>query len=246
MKRDYYEILGVARDVSPEDLKKAYRKLAHQFHPDKNPGNPEAEAQFKEASEAYAVLSDNEKRAQYDRFGHAGLRRRSGGGDPFAGFDPFSSFGDLFSEFFGGDIFGRNGRGGRGRRGADLRYDLEVELRRGGTRRRADAEDPEAQGLRGLCGRRRRARDLCALRRPRSDRAAAGLLPHGADLRPLWRPGPEPEARLRGVPRQGPDRDAAVALGSDSRRASTRGSGCDCRARARPATTAARRAISSW
>ena len=128
MKRDYYEILGVARDVSPEDLKKAYRKLAHQFHPDKNPGNPEAEAQFKEASEAYAVLSDSEKRAQYDRFGHQAFGGGQGAGDPFAGFDPFSSFGDLFSEFFGGDIFGRNGRGGRGRRGADLRYDLEVDF----------------------------------------------------------------------------------------------------------------------
>ncbi len=127
MKRDYYEILGVARDVSPEDLKKAYRKLAHQFHPDKNPGNPEAEAEFKAASEAYAVLSDPEKRAQYDRVGHSAFGAGQGG-DPFAGFDPFTSFGDLFSEFFGGDIFGRNGRGGRGRRGADLRYDLEVDF----------------------------------------------------------------------------------------------------------------------
>jgi molecular chaperone DnaJ len=127
MKRDYYEILGVARDVSAEDLKKAYRKLAHQFHPDKNPDNPEAEAKFKEASEAYAVLSEPEKRAQYDRFGHAAFGAGQGG-DPFAGFDPLSSFGDLFSEFFGGDFFGRNSRGGRGRRGADLRYDLEVEF----------------------------------------------------------------------------------------------------------------------
>ena len=127
MKRDYYEILGVARGVSTEDLKKAYRKLAHQHHPDKNPGNAEAEERFEEASEAYAVLSDDEKRAQYDRFGHAAFSAGQGG-DPFAGFDPFSSFGDLFSEFFGSDFFGRNGRGGRGRRGADLRYDLEVEF----------------------------------------------------------------------------------------------------------------------
>jgi len=128
MKRDYYEILGVERGVSPDELKKAYRKLAHQFHPDKNPGNPEAEAKFKEASEAYAVLSDDEKRAQYDRFGHAAFGG-GGAGDPFAGFDPFSSVGDLFSEIFGGDIFrGAGRRGGRGRRGADLRYDLEVEF----------------------------------------------------------------------------------------------------------------------
>src|SRR5258706_2720630 len=123
MKRDYYEILGVSRAVDPDELKKASRKVAHQFHPDKNPNNPEAEAQFKEASEAYAILSDDEKRAQYDRFGHAAFGGAAGG-DPFQGFDPFANFSDLFAEFFGSDVFSR--RGGRGRRGADLRYDLEV------------------------------------------------------------------------------------------------------------------------
>jgi molecular chaperone DnaJ len=125
LKRDYYEILGVERGAGPDELKKAYRKLAHRHHPDKNPGNAEAEEKFKEASEAYAVLSDPEKRASYDRFGHAGVS--GAGGDPFEGFDPFSSFADLFSEFFGGEAFGRRGRG-RGRRGADLRYDLEVDF----------------------------------------------------------------------------------------------------------------------
>ncbi len=132
MKRDYYEVLGVERGASPDELKKAYRRLAHQYHPDKNPENPEAEAMFKQASEAYAVLADPEKRASYDRFGHAGV---SGGGDPFAGFDPFSAFGDLFSEFFGSEVFGR--RRGRSRRGADLRYELEVDfdvVARGGER----------------------------------------------------------------------------------------------------------------
>ncbi len=126
MKADYYETLGVSRDASPDTLKKAYRRLAHQYHPDKNPDDPEAEAKFKQASEAYAVLSDGEKRGLYDRHGHSAFGGASGG-DPFAGFDPFSSFGDLFSEFFGGDLFGRRG-GSRGRRGADLRYDLEVDF----------------------------------------------------------------------------------------------------------------------
>jgi molecular chaperone DnaJ len=128
LKRDYYEILGVERRATPEEIKKSYRRLAHRFHPDKNPNDPEAETRFKEASEAYAVLSDAEKRATYDRFGHEGFVGTSGG-DPFAGFDPFSSFSDLFNEFFGGDLFGRaRGRGRGPRRGADLRYDLEIEF----------------------------------------------------------------------------------------------------------------------
>ena len=125
MKRDYYEILGIDRRAGPDELKRAYRKLAHQFHPDKNPDEPGAEARFKEASEAYAVLSDPEKRGSYDRFGHAGVSGGQGG-DPFAGFDPFTSFGDLFNEFFGGDLFGQ--RRGGGRRGADLRYQLDVDF----------------------------------------------------------------------------------------------------------------------
>jgi len=125
-KRDYYEVLGVERKASTQEIKKAYRKLAREFHPDRNPDNPEAESRFKEASEAYAILSDDSKRSAYDRMGHAAFG--GGGGDPFAGFDPFESFGDLFQEFFGGDVFGRR-RGGRGgRRGADLRYDLEIDF----------------------------------------------------------------------------------------------------------------------
>jgi molecular chaperone DnaJ len=127
-KRDYYEVLGVDRGASLQEIKKAYRGIARQFHPDRNPGNAEAETTFKEASEAYAVLADDEKRAAYDRFGHAGIG--GGTGNPFGeGFDPFQSFGDLFEEFFGRDVFGRRGSRGGGRRGADLRYDLEVDFR---------------------------------------------------------------------------------------------------------------------
>ena len=124
-KRDYYEVLGVARAATDQEIKSAYRKLALQFHPDRNPNNPDAEEKFKEASEAYAVLCDGEKRAAYDRFGHAGL----GGG---TGFDPASvqDLGDLFGDFFGlGDIFGGGTRRrSRTQRGADLREDLNLEF----------------------------------------------------------------------------------------------------------------------
>ena len=129
-ERDYYEILGVSRNASDADLKSAYRKLALQYHPDRNPGNPEAEAHFKEAAEAYGVLSDQDKRARYDRFGHDGLRGAAGGG----GGAGFPNFEDIFSAFGFGDIFGGRG-GGRssgpnfGRiPGSDLRIRLPLTL----------------------------------------------------------------------------------------------------------------------
>ena len=127
-KKDYYQVLGVSRDVSEKEIKQAYRRLAMEFHPDRNPDNPEAEAKFKEAAEAYDVLSNPEKRAVYDRYGHEGLQ----GGPGFSGVeDIFSSFGDIFSEFFGGDIFGgrRRSRPPRPARGADLRYDLRLSFK---------------------------------------------------------------------------------------------------------------------
>lgn len=127
-KRDYYEILEVAREASPEEIKKAYRRKAVQYHPDKNPGDAPSEERFKEAAEAYAVLSDAQKRAAYDRFGHAGL---GGDGGGFGGFDPsvFADFGDLLGNLFGfGREFGQGRRGGGVQAGSDLRVDLEIEL----------------------------------------------------------------------------------------------------------------------
>ena len=117
-KRDYYEVLEVSRGVDERELKKAYRKMAHQYHPDKNPGDAVAEEKFKELSEAYAVLSDPEKRSRYDRFGHAV-------GDQPGGFSV--NIQDIFGDFFG-DMFGGRGRSSGARRGADLRYDLMLDF----------------------------------------------------------------------------------------------------------------------
>jgi len=134
-KRDYYDILGVDREADDTAIKKAYRAHALKHHPDRNPGNQQAEEKFKEAAEAYAVLADPEKRARYDRFGHAGIA--GSGGDPFGGVnsDVFADFQDVLGSIFGfsmGDIFG--GRGGRAgatpgpQRGSDLRIDVGIEL----------------------------------------------------------------------------------------------------------------------
>ena len=126
-KRDYYEVLGVAKNATDQQIKSAYRKLALQFHPDRNAGDHAAEEKFKEAAEAYAILADTDKRSRYDRFGHAGVSSQTG-----AGFDPtiFADFGDIFGglgDMFGfGDIFGGGRRRGGAERGTDLRYDLEI------------------------------------------------------------------------------------------------------------------------
>lgn len=136
-KADYYETLGVSRDASADEMKKAYRKLAVKYHPDKNPGDQAAEAKFKEISEAYDVLKDDEKRAAYDRFGHAafqggGMGRAGGAGggfhDPFDMFrEAFGGGGGIFDEFFGGGGRGSRSSGGAAH-GSDLRYDLEITL----------------------------------------------------------------------------------------------------------------------
>ncbi|HZF17726.1 MAG TPA: molecular chaperone DnaJ [Steroidobacteraceae bacterium] len=124
-KRDYYKVLDVARTASEADIKKAYRRLAMKFHPDRNPGDHQAEEKFKEAKEAYEVLTDAPKRAAYDQYGHAGVDAARGAG---GGFNPADAFGDIFGDVFG-DIFG-GGRRGRSQvfRGADLRYEVTLDL----------------------------------------------------------------------------------------------------------------------
>ena len=141
-KRDYYEVLGVAKTATADEIKKAYRKKAIQYHPDKNPGDKEAEEKFKEAAEAYEVLSNEDKRARYDQFGHAGVSGAAGNGGPFGGFggqgmsmdDIFSMFGDIFGGHSGGfGGFGGFGGGGRPQprryRGSDLRVKVKLSLK---------------------------------------------------------------------------------------------------------------------
>jgi molecular chaperone DnaJ len=128
-KRDYYEILGIQKNTSKDDIKKAYRKLAMQYHPDRNPGNAEAEAKFKEASEAAEVLLDDEKKAKYDQFGHAGMNGAQGFGGAGGFQGDFSDFGDIFGDIFGDMLGGGRGRGrGRGRSGGRPGDDLQMEM----------------------------------------------------------------------------------------------------------------------
>src|SRR5215813_68033 len=144
-KRDYYEILGVGKDAAASDIKSAYRKIAVRDHPDRNPGDKEAEERFKEAAEAYAVLSDGDKRARYDRFGHQGVGSAGAGG-----FDPtiFADFSDILGDLFG---FGRRGGGGGSgmTRGADLRYDLTLDFEEAAFGTEARLEVPRLE----TCGR---------------------------------------------------------------------------------------------
>ena len=147
-KRDYYDILGVSKGASPSDLKSAYRKIALKLHPDRNPGDPQAEEKFKEAAEAYSVLSDPDKRERYDAYGHAGLA--GAGGFSGGGFDPtiFADFSDILGDFFG---FG-TGRRSRGpRRGADLRYYLELSFEEAAFGTETEVRIPRAEAC-SECG----------------------------------------------------------------------------------------------
>lgn len=165
-KRDYYEILGVAREATDAQIKSAYRKLALKFHPDRNPGDAAAEERFKEAAEAYAIVSDTEKRSLYDRFGHAGVSAAAASGfDPnaFAGFeDIFGNIGDLFGF---GDMFGGRRRRGGPQRGADLRYDLEISFEESFTGAETAIQIPREEAC-----------ETC-----RGSGAAAGSAPHTCD-----------------------------------------------------------------
>lgn len=150
-KRDYYEVLGIDRGADEDAVKKAYRKMAVRYHPDRNPDDPEAEENFKEAAEAYSVLSDPEKRARYDRFGHEGL---GGGGGGFSGFDAstFGDFADILGDLFGMGFGGRRRRGGFGGvPGADLRYDLDISFEDAAFGCEKELEYPRLEGC-DACG----------------------------------------------------------------------------------------------
>src|SRR6476646_6881229 len=147
-KRDYYEVLGVTRTASEQEIKSAYRRLAVQYHPDKNPNDASAEEKFKEAAEAYGVLQDSEQRRRYDRFGHAGVSTGAGSGS--WGAPGFGGIEDILGDLFGfGDVFGGSRSGSRrsaAQRGADLRYDLEITLEEAANGRTAQLRIPRLEG----------------------------------------------------------------------------------------------------
>src|SRR5712671_2126220 len=206
-KRDYYEVLGVARGAGEDELKKAYRRAAIQFHPDRNPGDKQAEEKFKELAEAYQVLSDPEKRAQYDRFGHAAFQGQAGAGG-FGGFDFTQGFEEVFSDIFG-DFFG-TGRGrsrSRSRRGDDLRYDLEIEFEEAASgtdkivkfQRLTTCDSCNGSRARGW----RRGAHVSELPRDRPGTLAAGLLLDRDDLRTMPRRGHDNRRPVSEVPGPG-------------------------------------------
>jgi molecular chaperone DnaJ len=150
-KRDYYEVLGVSRTASEQELKTAYRKLAMQYHPDRNPGNAEAEEKFKAAAEAYGVLSNPENRARYDRFGHAGVGSAASSGGAWTSGD-FHGFEDILGDLFGDLFGGRRTRRGGAQRGADLRYDLELTLEQAASGHKTKIQVPRLESCENCNG----------------------------------------------------------------------------------------------
>lgn len=146
-KRDYYEVLGVDRNATPEEIKKAYRKLARQYHPDVNKSEDAAD-KFKEVKEAYETLSDSQKRAQYDRYGHIDPNQGFGGGA--GGFDDFAGFGDIFDMFFGGGGSRRNPNAPQ--RGADLQYTMNIEFKEAVFGKETDIEIPRTENCDNCSG----------------------------------------------------------------------------------------------
>ncbi|MFB3906357.1 MAG: molecular chaperone DnaJ [Acidobacteriota bacterium] len=192
-KRDYYEVLGVPREANAQEIKSAYRKLALKYHPDKNPGDKQAEENFKEAAEAYSVLSDPNKRGQYDRFGHAGVNVGSGG---FGGFDPdiFADFSDILGDFFGfGDVFGgsRRRRPNQAQRGSDLRYDLRISFEEAAFGVKTKIKIPRQETC-GVCG--------GTGAKPGQGRITCKKIPAGVDDGSRLRVAGEGEAGINGGP----------------------------------------------
>src|SRR5213593_2700196 len=209
MKRDYYEVLGVSRNATDEEIKKAFRKLAHQHHPDKNPGNRKAEERFKELAEAYQVLSDTERRTMYDRFGHAAFEHGAGpaGFDFGAGFEDI--IGDLFGDFFGtGRTRGRT----RARRGQDLRYDLDVSFEEAAFGCEKTIAVPRLSTCETCAGRGAKPGTM-----PRTGPLPAGVLLDRQDLRQLQRAGDDHRQPVSGVRRCGCPASNASAEHQDSR-----------------------------
>ena len=247
-KRCYYETLEVERTADDSKLKAAFRKLAMKWHPDKNPGDATSEVSFKEINEAYEVLKDGDKRAAYDRFGHAAFEQGMGGGGPGFGAGFASSFSDIFEDLFG--MAGQRGRGGGRERGADLRYNMEITLEEAFLGKTAQIEIPvsvtceSCSGTGAKAGTKPKTCSTCGGAGPRA--AGPGLLHAGADLPRLS--GPRPDDRgclpvLLGLRA----RDARPhACRSIFRRASRTAPAFVWPAKARPASAAGRPAISTF
>ena len=247
-KRCYYETLEVERTADDSKLKAAFRKLAMKWHPDKNPGDATSEVRFKEINEAYEVLKDGDKRAAYDRFGHAAFEQGGGGGGPGFGAGFASSFSDIFEDLFG--MAGQRGRGGGRERGADLRYNMEITLEEAFHGKTAQIEIPvsvtceSCSGTGAKAGTKPKTCSMCGGAGPGA--AGAGLLHAGANLSRL--PGPRPDDRgslpvLRGL---GPRDARARRCRSIFRKAWKTAPASGWPAKARPACAAGRPAISTF